>query len=301
MRALLPSVAILALILPRAAAADRVRVDFTQWEKQLSRGPYDSESRQQLVDAYSESGEHGGAYYHAAWLTWLAAREYADSEAGEALLHSRDARERAARRGEFSGLPVIIDAVRAKQLLYSACLSGTVAQQASRLRGEIVDMLARAEQVASEGRRHDPVVRIALAHMALSLDDAIRFESGRDSRRARLSVLRKAASRASSVAARLPESPGPPRLMSVIRSRMAELDNRPALWELALKEAERAYSLDAANTALLEVLWTLNLRAGNWEAARAWQARLEAHSAECSAERTNRISTPAGQGELAPH
>jgi len=92
----------------------------------------------------------------------------------------------------------------------------------------------------------------------------------------RLSVLRTAASRAETVAAWLPEAPGPHRLLAVIRARLAEMDGRGELWELAIAEANRGYELDPADPYLAELLWTLHLRAGDWAEAEAWQARVEA-------------------------
>ncbi len=218
------------------------------------------------------------------WLAWLASSEYAESDVGGALLRDREARDRAARGRQSSGIAAILSAVEAKQLLATACLNGTVAQQAGRLRGEVGSLLARAERTESELRQHDPVVRIALAHLALSLDDALCLGPTDEGRRSRLPVLRTAASRAASVAAWLPEAPGPRRLLSAIRARMAELDNRPALWASAIAEAERAHALDPTDPAAPEMLWVLNLRAANWRAAEKWRAVAERTAGTCSAE-----------------
>jgi len=80
------------------------------------------------------------------------------------------------------------------------------------------------------------------------------------------------------VVAWLPESPGAHRTLAVIRARLAELDNQPELWDLAIAEANRARQLDPADTTLVEFLWTVHLRAGHWAEAKRWQARLKAAS-----------------------
>jgi hypothetical protein len=264
------------VLLPCAAFAESGAWTIGSAEGHLARHPYDYQSRQKLVGGCRESGDLTAAYYHAAWLAWLASREYADSDAGSALLRNREMRDRAAREQGSSGIAVILSAVDAKQLIAASSLNGTIAQQAARLSHEIADLLARAEQIESEERRQDPVVRIALAQIALSLDDALYLDRADRSRRSRLLILRTAAGRAASVAAWLPDAPGPHRLLATIRARMAELDNRSELWSMAIEEAERARALDPADQALAEMLWVLNLRAANWQAARTWQAVADA-------------------------
>jgi hypothetical protein len=274
--------AVVAIILTETAVGAVGRMDASLRERMLTREPYDYSSRAALVTEYSELGEHSSAYYHAAWLAWLAPREYADSNQGKAILRSRELRERAA--GAGGAASVAITAVQAQELLHEACLSGTVEQQYVRLRGEIGDHLTRAEQMELKGGRHDAVIRIALARLTLSLDDAVAFDSSADHRRLRLSILRKAASRASSVAGWLPDCPGPHRLLARIRARMADIEDGKELWALAIGDAERAHSLDPGDSALVELLWVLNLRAGDWQAARRWQTRLEAASGGCPAQ-----------------
>jgi hypothetical protein len=56
---------------------------------------------------------------------------------------------------------------------------------------------------------------------------------------------------------------------------MADLDNHPSLWDLALGEAERAYGLDQNDPALAEMLWVLSARVAHWGAARKWEAVAE--------------------------
>jgi len=46
----------------------------------------------------------------------------------------------------------------------------------------------------------------------------------------------------------------------------------------AFAEAARAHQLDPADASLVELLWTLHLRAGHWAQAKGWQARLNAPS-----------------------
>ena len=249
-------------------------------EAQLERAPYDYPARQDLVAAYRESRDYGAAYYHAAWLAWLAAGQYADSDLGWAFLRPREFRDRAS-RSDTPGLQVILAAVEAQQKLHDTCFNGAIAQQAGRLRKDISDLLARAEQSESDATKNDPVARIALAHLALTLDDALVFEDTSASRRARPPVLRAAASRAAAVAAWLPDAPGPHRTLALIRARLAELDNRPALWDLAIAEAERAFELDPEDPRLAELLWTLHLRAGRWAEAKVWESRVAPPPGEC--------------------
>ncbi len=265
----------LTLLPARGAWAESAVTDIAAREAELARDPYAYPTRERLVAEALHAGDYAAAYRHSAWLAWLAPRRYGDSNAGLPLLRDADARRRAA-RGQAGPVAVVIAAVRAQQLLSNTCFNGAIAQQAPRLRREITDLLARAERAEARDRRPDPLSRIALAHLCLSLDDALAFEAAANARRARLKLLQQAASRAAAVAAWLPESPGPHRTLSVVRARLAELDNRSELWELAIAEAERALQLDPDDTSLLELLWVLNLRAGRWAEAKGWQARLSA-------------------------
>jgi hypothetical protein len=234
------------------------------------------------VAAYRAAGDYASAYYHAAWLAWLASREYADSENGAAFLREPGARDRAA-RGRNESLAAVLAATEAQRLLYNTCLNGAIAQQAPRLRRDLADLLARTEKDAA--KQDDPLVRLALAQLGLSLDDALVFENDKEAGpRIRLTVLRGAAARAEAVTSALPESPGAHRMLAIIRGRLAELDNRAALWELAITEAQRAYELDATDPSIVELLWTLHLRAGHREQARLWEKRLVDSLAACDSD-----------------
>lgn len=265
----------LALLLPCDASAESAVTHIADRETELARDPYAFAIRERLVAEARDVGDYAAAYQHSAWLVWLAPRRYADSDVGLPFLRDTDSRNRAS-FNQTGVIAVVIAAVQAEQLLSNTCFNGAIAQQATRLRTEITDLLARAEQAEAETRRPDPLSRIALAQLCLSLDDALAFEGTAEGRRARLKLLQQAASRAAAVAAWLPECPGPHRTLSVIRARLAELDNRSDLWDLAIAEAERALQLDPADTTLLELLWVLNLRAGRWAEAKSWQARLDA-------------------------
>lgn len=264
---------LLGLLLSPPALAQPAPSNIAERETALARDPYSYETRQRLVAQSRRAGDYPVAYYHAAWLAWLAPRRFADSDAGLPFLHDMDARGRAS-RGRTGPSPAITAAVQAQRLLSNTCLNGAIAQQAPRLRTEIADLLARAEDAENRAQHADPVARIALAHLCLSLDDALAFEAAPDSDRLRLKLLQQAVSRAAAAAAWLPECPGPHRTLAVIRARIADLDNRADLWDLAIAEAERALQLDPDDPTLLDLLWTLNLRAGRWTDAKAWQARL---------------------------
>ncbi len=277
MRIIAPLCLALAL-LPGVASGDALSL-----ESQLARSPYEYEGRQQLVAAYRESGDHGPACYHAAWLAWLAPRRYADSDLGMGLLRGVEIRDRAS-RSDTPGLAVILAALQAEEMLHKTCFNGAVAQQAGRLRKDIGDLLRRAQRAEADVPTNDSVARIALAHLALALDDALAFENTAAGRRARPPLLRAAASYAEAAAAWLPEAPGPRRTLAVVRARLAELDDRAPLWELAVAEAERAFALDPGDSRLAELLWTLHLRSGRWDQAREWQRRVNASPGGCNAD-----------------
>ena len=247
----------------------------------LGRDPYRYTARQLLVPQCRRDRHYASAYWHAAWLAWFAPQRFADSGEGGAFLRDRGNRDRAA--SDPAGPLPAIAAVDARRLLDNSCLSGTLAQQASRLRREIADLLARAEQQEAAAARDDPVSRIALARIALALDDAWQLDSPNVQTAPRLSLLRTAATRVETVAAWLPDAPGPHRLLAVVRARLAAADGRGEQWELAIVEANRAYNLDPADPYLTELLWTLHLRAGHWAEAATWKLKVEANSRAMSA------------------
>ncbi len=275
------AIALLLLLggLPSAAYG----ADPASLEQHLRRNPCDYSARRDLVIAQAGSADFAAAYYHAAWLAWLGPREYAGSAEGVPFVRSRLNRDRA-RLHATSSTATITAAVEARQLLLDTCLNGAIAQQTTRLRRDISDLAERAEETAAAASRNDPVVRMALAELALTLDDVLVFEGGNSTKRSRVRTLRAAASRAEAAAAMVPEAPGPRRLLAVIRSRLAELDGMPDLWDLAIAEAESARQLDPSDAYLSEILWVLHLRAGHWEQARLWQRRVEAASEACGSE-----------------
>ncbi len=246
-----------------------------QMEAELARKPYNYLARQLLVDQLRQEGDYRAAYWHAAWLTWLASRHYSDSEDGAAFLLDRGNRDRArSSGGRF--LVAATSAVNAQRLLYGSCLNGSIAQQSERVRKEIADMLAEAEESEAATGRNDPVAKMALVQMGLSLDDAVALDTTGGEQASRPSVLRIAAVRAETVAAWYPDAPGPHRALATIRARKAELDNRAELWDAAIDEANRAFQLDPDDPDLPELLWTLHLRAGHWAQAAVWRRKAEA-------------------------
>ncbi len=265
----------LVLLLLGAMTSAACGADVAALEQHVQRNPCDYVARRDLVVLHVESGNIPAAYHHAAWLTWLGPREYVESPEGAVFIRSRGNRDRARRDGGKS-LATITTAVDAEHMLLDTCLNGAIAQQATRLRRDIAEMAERAVATAAEARGNDPVVRMALAQLAMTLDDALVFEGGPSAKRSRLRALRAAASRAEAAAAIVPKAPGPRRLLAVIRSRLAELDGVPDLWDLAIAEAEAARALDPEDAHLAELLWTLHLRAGHWEEARIWQERVKA-------------------------
>ncbi len=268
---------VLFVFLPAAIWGASEPPDAAAREASLAREPYSYDIRQALVAEYASARDYPSAYYHAAWLAWLAPRSYADSEAGRAYLRQRAARDRASMSHDVS-VSAALAAVQAKESLANTCFNGAIAQQGARLRRDMSALLARAGEGDTRARKADPVSRIALAHLCLALDDALVFEGTAEARDTRPRVLRDAASRAATVAAWLPQSPGARRTLAVARARLANLDGSPELWQLAIAEAERAYELDPGDPDLGELLRSLHLRAGNWAGAHRWQSELEAIS-----------------------
>jgi len=270
---MIPLLCIALLIGPAAASTATLE----GLEDHLRRSPYDDTARARLIEVYHDSRSYSSAYYHAAWLTWLSSRQYADSEFGIAFLRERSNRDRAGATGD-ARLTLVLAAVQAQQMLYDTALNGAVAHQSARLRREIRRLLTDAESQAAS-READPVSRIALVHIGLALDDALVLEGATNNIRERVTLLRTAASRASTVATWLPESPGAHRALAIVRARIAEIDNRSPRWDLAIADAERALALDPEDPALVNLLWVLTLRAGYWSDAKAWQSRVEAMNA----------------------
>lgn len=232
--------------------------------------PYDYVSRQALVESLRQAGDHAGAYYHAASLAWLGPREYKGAAAGGGLVRDQRARERAAVADPQGVTAVIAAAAEAGQRLAAVALDGAIAQQARQVRREVEELVTKAEQVDRAVVGADPVARVALARIYLTLDDCLQLEGGQAAARARAPVLSRAASLAATVARWLPRSPGAQRTLAIARARLAALERRRELWEVAIESCERAHALDPADPELTEMVWTLHLRAGHWEEARRW-------------------------------
>lgn len=274
MRLVVPAVCLWLVALAVTAFASAEPTSIAGLQRALERNPYDCASRRLLVHRLRTQGDHGSAYYHAAWLSWLGARQYAEGDAGWLLLRDRAARDRAARIARGGAVAAILAAVAAEQDLFDSCLRGTVGRQTKRLCSRTADLLARAERAEAETGRHDPVVRMGLARLAMTMDDVMMLLEDEQAKRQRASALRTAASRAAAAAAWLPEAPGPHRLLARVRARQAQLGGDSELWRMAIEEAERTYALDCKDSSLAELLWVLNLRAGCWEEAGRWEREL---------------------------
>jgi len=277
-RALLFACALALLVCPhRASWAGVGSPSLGTLESVLADNPLDFDARSLAVSGYYSQRQYGAAYYHAAWLAWLGPGEFRARSTGLPFLFDRERRDRAgAEAGE--DLAAVLAAVAGQRMVADSCLGGTIAQQAPRLRKQIGAMLERAQEIsgqASPTPRRDPVARMALVQLALSLDDTILLDAG-PSDPSRLPILRSAVTGAEALAAWLPEAPGPRRTLSIIRARLAGIDGRRELWHTALAEAERAHRLDPSDPYLAEVLWTICLRLGDWRQAAVWQRQLEA-------------------------
>ncbi len=236
----------------------------------LSANPYDYHARQEVVRASRSSSDWAFAYYQAAWLAWFAPKQFADSLEGARLLRDRRARDQAAWAGSGSAA-VAAAAVEATESITNTCLNGATITQSRRLRDEVGNVIARAEQTDRKLDHPDPVSRAALARLYLLLDDCLVLEATQENQRARLKALQKAASLASAVVEWLPKSPGAHLTLAIARARLASLENRAEFWDMALEECEMAQALDPADPVLSDMIWTLHLRAGHWADAKRWE------------------------------
>jgi hypothetical protein len=236
----------------------------------LSADPYDYRARQGMARTSRSSGDWASAYYQAAWLAWFAPKQFADSPEGARLLRDRRARDQAAWEGS-GGAAIAALAIETSESITSTCLNGAVVTQSGRLRDEVGNAIARAEQMDGRLDHPDPVARAALARLYLLLDDCLVLDAAPESRRARLKMLQKASSLASAVVDWLPKSPGAHLTLATARARLASLENRAEFWDMALEECEMAQALDPADPALSDMIWTLHLRAGHWAEAKRWE------------------------------
>ncbi len=133
--------------------------------------------------------------------------------------------------------------------------------------------MQQAEQSQATRVENDPVARIALADLYLTLDDAMRLAGAND--KDRKPVLQRAVTLAESVTRALPQAPGAPRLTTCARARVANLTNLPADWEAAISSGTQALALDPDDPVQWELMWSLQLRAGHWEEAKQWRERCQ--------------------------
>lgn len=266
------------------------------WEERVGREPCDWEAHRQLVEAYRRAGRYGDAFREAAWLAWFAPRDYAKSAQGLRYLRDRRARDRAANAGlarpEGKGVEVVVAAVDVRRGLSDCCFNGAIAQQAGRLRGEVEEVVRKFEGGAGDASSRDPLGRMGLACIYLTLDDILALENGSDSLRARTHALRAAATEAAAAAAAVPEAPGPHRTLAMIQARLADVEGEAELWELAIAEGKEAYRLDPREATLAEMLWALTLRAGHWEEARHWEAVVTRSASSGQAGATQQQAAP---------
>jgi hypothetical protein len=243
---------------------------------EIARGPqdpYNYLARERLVTSSRRAGEYDAALYHAAWLYWLAPREYA--ERAEEVLGDRQVLDRARRAGREGPVEVVLAAVEARRVRLDVCLSGRVESQAPVREERITNLIARAEAAQVRGGGSDPVIRGALADLYLTLDDIISLSGSPARVKARRQTLHRAVAAAEAVTQSLPNAPGAYRLLTVARARLAELSNDPEEWDLAITACAHALAPDPDDAALCETMWGLHLRAGHWEEAKRWQSRCE--------------------------
>lgn len=231
----------------------------------------DPAAHQRLMNTARRSGDYPAALYHTAWLTWLAPRKYADQ--AEDLLRDRKLLDYC-RRAPDGITAIILAAVDARRAHLELCLSGRVKSQAPVRQERIAALLKQAEAAQTQLAAPDPVARMALADLCLSLDDVLSLRAAPPAKDRR-QVLRKAVSAAEAVAATLPDTPGPYRALTLARARLAELDNDPAAWDLAITACAHALASDPDDQSLCEIMWGLHLRAGHWEEAKRWERRVK--------------------------
>ncbi len=233
--------------------------------------PYDYTAHQRLAAEARHEGRPSTALYHIAWLVWLAPHDY--TKAAEGLLRED---MRLSNAGLPAGSPtatVVILAGSARRELANACGRGVLPSQAARLQTTVLDLVQQAEQSQVTRTENDPVARIAMADLYLTLDDAMRLASAAD--RDRKPVLQRAVTLGEAVTRALPEAPGAPRLTAAARARLANLTNGPEDWDAAIASGTQALVLDQDDPVLWELMWSLNLRAGHWDEAKKWQQRCQ--------------------------
>ncbi len=255
---------LLALLFAYPAAADVYRGP---------RDPYDYAARQRLVANARKTGDFASALYHAAWLAWLAPRKYAGP--AEAVLEDRQVTDLARRAAGDDPVAVVLAALEARRARRDVWLSGRVPSQAPLRQERIATLAAQAEAVQSQLNGPDPVARMALADLYLTLDDVIALRADSDRVKERKQVLRQAIASAESVTQTLPDAPGAYRTLAIARARLADLDNDPEERDLAITACAHAITPDPDDPALCELMWSLHLRAGHWEEAKRWQRRCE--------------------------
>jgi hypothetical protein len=237
------------------------------------RDPYDYAARQRLVTSARRTGDFPSALYHAAWLAWLAPRKYAGP--AQSILEDRrlvDPARRAVQGDPVAAVLAALDAHRARREVW---LSGHVPSQSPLRQERIAALAAQGEAIQARLNGPDPVVRLALADLYLTLDDVITFSTDPTRVKERGRVLRQAVAAAGSVTEGLPAAPGAYRTLALARARLADLDNDPEEWDLAVTACAHALALDPDDQALCELMWSLHLRAGHWEEAERWQRRCD--------------------------
>jgi len=237
------------------------------------RDPYDYAARQRLVSSARKTGDYASALYHAAWLTWLAPRKYAES--AESVLEDRQVTDRARRATQEDPVAVVLAALEARRARREVWLSGRVLSQTPLRQERIATLVTQAQATQAQLNGPDPVARMALADLYLTLDDVIALCTDPARVKDRKQVLRQAIASAESVTQALPDAPGAYRTLAIARARLADLENDPEEWDLAITACAHAVSPDPDDPALCELMWSLHLRAGHWEEAKRWQQRCE--------------------------
>lgn len=168
---------------------------------------------------------------------------------------------------------IVLAALEARRSWCNVCLSGRVSSQAALREAHITGLIERAQEVQRRLGRTDPLVRMALADLYLTLDQLISLRAGVVGVQERTQVLRKAVAAAESASQSLPQAPGAYRMLTAARARLADLSNDPGERDLAISACAHALAADPDDPELCETMWGLHLRAGHWIEARRWERR----------------------------
>lgn len=238
--------------------------------------PYDWAARERLAKQARTRGDSAAALYQAGWLAWLGTHGYV--KAAEGMLREGARASNVGTPAASGAVTVVILAATARREVANACGNGVLPSQRARLEATVRDLIAQAEGSQKARQENDPVARIGLADLYLTLDDVLHL-SGKTARD-RKPVLQRAVTLSEAVGRAVPDAPGAHRLAASAWARLADLSNEAGAWDLAITACAHALAPDPDDPVLWELMWTLHLRAGHWAEAKRWQQQCQGKGRE---------------------